>query len=141
MLLTVLTRCDGERVITERATLDLQIPKGAPEQHTLHFPGIGSHLVGREAGDIEVRHCGHEPMRMPKPVTSYGLCRSSGGGMVQVGPISENRVVTAHASTACTSTSAALVPLTAGRRHRRREHAGRAAESTSRTVHARRGQP
>lgn len=54
-------------MITERASLDLRIPKGAPEGHTLHFSGVGSHLVGREAGDIEVRLRSMYHAHVPKP--------------------------------------------------------------------------
>ncbi|CBJ31620.1 Heat shock protein 40 like protein [Ectocarpus siliculosus] len=47
-------RCKGERVIQESGWLDLTIPKGAPDQHRIHFPGVGSHFPGRTAGDVEV---------------------------------------------------------------------------------------
>ncbi|CAM9904502.1 unnamed protein product, partial [Ectocarpus fasciculatus] len=46
--------CGGERVIQESGWLDLTIPKGAPNQHRIHFPGVGSNLPGRTAGDVEV---------------------------------------------------------------------------------------
>eukprot|EP00903_Cladosiphon_okamuranus_P016613 g15325.t1 len=47
-------RCKGERIVNERAWLELTISKGAPDGHTISFPGVGSHLPGLTAGNVEV---------------------------------------------------------------------------------------
>lgn len=47
-------RCKGERIIREQASLEVQIPKGAPDQLRIEYPGVGSQSLGRAAGNVEV---------------------------------------------------------------------------------------
>ncbi|CAM9282093.1 unnamed protein product, partial [Laminaria digitata] len=47
-------RCKGDRIVHERASLEIIIPPGAPDSHTLHFPGLGSQFPGKTTGNVEV---------------------------------------------------------------------------------------
>ncbi|CAN0095086.1 unnamed protein product, partial [Scytosiphon promiscuus] len=47
-------RCERDRIIQEHASLDVQIPKGAPDRFRIAYSAVGSQLLGRAAGDVEV---------------------------------------------------------------------------------------
>lgn len=46
--------CKGNKIITEKKTIKVDIDKGAPDGHRYNFIGEGNHSPGFEAGDLHV---------------------------------------------------------------------------------------